>query len=79
MPGHWITVPVVDDGDLWGTGLSAWKWAEVFGFLAILGAIRLEPRLVAGHSARLAVGLVALALFVHMVVWMLPEVRRRYW
>jgi hypothetical protein len=70
---------VVRRGDVWGTGLAAWQWAEVFALLLILLAVDLEPQWVADRTTRIAVGVVALALLLHIAVWMVAELRRRWY
>jgi hypothetical protein len=68
---------VRDNGEIWGTPLKPWQWAEVFALIVVIGVVRLEGDVFDDRTPRIAAGLVLLALFAHILIWIVPVLRRR--
>jgi hypothetical protein len=65
-----------DRPEIWGTPFRAWQWAEILGLLCLVAAVRLDDRF-DERTPRLVAAFVALALFVHILIWFVPVLRRR--
>ncbi|HET6635220.1 MAG TPA: hypothetical protein VFH77_09335 [Streptomyces sp.] len=66
-----------DNGEIWGTPFKPWQWAEVFALIVVIGVVRLEGDVFDDRTPRVVAGLVLLGLFVHIVIWIVPVLRRR--
>lgn len=63
--------------EIWDTPFTAWQWAEVAALLLLIAVVDLKPDLLDDRTIRVVTGLVAAGLFVHILIWSVPVLRRR--